>query len=344
VAAAPATTSTLTLAGQTNSYQTFGGFAGTVLDFGAWTGFATPSVAGTGQTAHPFTQVMGFAVVESAPAASGVGGPRTPDRVAALLDSESASVLPTAPLQVRGVTVSGSGLHVRFNQAFDGRSLLADGGLGSHVVVMRDKLAIRGRVVLDADGEGFVFMADTALLPEGAYTFRLLSGRGGFAKPDGEPLDGNYDGRAGGDFLGSFNVLNSAMGLSLMDRDLVEPGLSQSQQFDLSLALAGDIDWIAQRWSAELDAADDFWTSVTAGAGGLLILAAGPETSEKDGARRMSAVRAGRGGADDDGEQPIRIGKAAAATSPLPIPKAPAWILRWLGQHRAGVNDWQIRL
>jgi hypothetical protein len=132
--------------------------------------------------------------------------------MAALLESSPTAAGPSLPLQVRAVLVTATGVHVRFNQRFDVHSL---GGAELPIVIVSNGQMLRGRAIADPDGEGFVFVADTALLPQGDYSIVLRSGPGGLRKPGGEALDGDADGQAGGNYKGSFTVraANTAFGL-----------------------------------------------------------------------------------------------------------------------------------
>ena len=295
------------------------------------------SVLFTDQSAHPFAQAVGFAVVESAT------GQPTRHNLTALLESYPTSGGPPATLQVRAVIVMGGGLRVRFNQAFDARALLSVDGQAAHIVVMRDNLAVKGRIVIDSDGEGFIFIAEGALLPDGNYTVRLLAGPKGFTNLNGGGLDGDYDGKAGGDYRGRFSVTGSALRLSLNDGE--QPmQLAPAQPFEALIELSSDLDWITQRWSTEpdLQADDSSWAALTGGIGGLVTLAAMPGAIDSRMAKR--ALAAGRRRRDPDNrEQPIQISSQAASANPSAVSKAPAWVSRWLGQRKADSNDWRVR-
>jgi hypothetical protein len=245
------------------------------------------------------------------------------------------------------VVVTGGGLRVRFNQAVDVRALTAPGSTDAHIVVLRDNRPVKGRIVVDTDGQGFAFIVD-GLLPEGAYTVRLPSA--GTAKPNGEALDGDYDGKAGGDFRGHFNVAAPAQRLSLDDgpsfERLAAPGAGGI------ITLDGGNDWVAQRWTVQHDAGlggglDAVWTSLTGGVGGLVTLAAMPLAVNTRLARRALAAGARRP-ADDDMDvdaAPIRIAAPAEpGAEPTATRRAPGWVARWLGSRRDEHNDWRIRL
>lgn len=281
------------------------------------------SVTMTDQSVHPFTQSLGFAVAEGAPASSG----------------QSTS------LQALSVSVTGAGLRVRFNQSFDVQRLLAAGDLGSHIVVMRDQLPVKGRIVVDPDGEGFTFIVEGALLPEGAYTVRLRSGPEGFAKPNGDALDGDYDGKPGGDYRGRFNVAYT-----------LRPGLIGSGAADHltavagvtgAVAVAGDLDWTARRFSLHDDAAaGSAWAALTGGIGGLVTLAVAPGVIDTRMARRALAAGGRRPAADPlHDKAPIRIAPREPQAAPgAATRQTPAWVSRWLGSRTPDARDWRVRL
>lgn len=199
-------------------------------------------------TAHPYTQALGFATPE--------GGAPASDPWGMLSDDEANPGHPPGTLRVQAVIVTGAGLHVRFNQAFDLSALSGDNA-ASRLTVLRGDVPVRGRVVADPDGLGFSFIADAAAMREGEYSVRLRSGANGFATPNGEALDGDADGRAGGDYRGHFKVVIPALGA-----------------LGATITVAGDLDWIAERWTTEGDApgvAGDF--GIVALGGGLGSLA-----------------------------------------------------------------------
>ena len=312
--------------------------------FAAASAFDSPvfSVLVIDQSAHPFAQALGFAVAECPAAVPAPSDLLSADPMAAPLSGQAAAAAGRPPtLQVRAVMVTGAGLHVRFNQAFATRALLAGDGVRSHLEVLRDNVAVHGRVVLDPDAEGFVFIADGVLLPDGAYTVRLRSGANGFTRPDGEALDGDCDGRAGGDYRGRFNVTGASLRLSLNDTGEAA-GLATTQPLDPVFELGADIDWVLQGWSAEPEPADDSpWEALTGGIGGLASWAVLPGAVANPMARR--ALAAGRRRRDADGEEPIRIGNQAASGDPSIAHRTPTWVSRWLGR-KADSNDWRIRL
>ena len=317
------------------------GLAGSsILGGGAGLGYAV-------QTAHPFTQAIGFATVDS----NASGSALRPESMATLLDSPPADA--AAALQVRAVVVTGHGLRVRFNQVVDVRAL-ATGDADGHIVVQRDSRPVKGRIVVDADGQGFVFVADGGLLPDGSYTVRLPSR--GAAKPGGEALDGDYDGKAGGDYRGRFTVTGAAQRLSLGLGFSLDGGASFERLAAATgqgfIALDSSLDWIAQRWQVQRDSApggatDTAWTTLTGGFGGLAMLAAAPAALDIRLARRALAAGARRrdegGGSSNDA--PIRIAPHdPQAAKPIAARRAPGWVARWLGGQQEEKKGWRIRL
>ena len=308
--------------------------------FATWSAFDSHLQATmlAGQSVHPFAQAIGFVVVESAAAGKPPGRPLTAQQMAALLESQPTGAGHPARLQVLGVVVTGNGLRVRFNQPFDPRALLADEARRPRIDVMRDGVPVEGRIVSDPDGEGFAFIVEGPLLRDGAYTVRLR----GFMTPGGEALDGDYDGKPGGDYRGRFEVTGATLRMSAIDKGGAAT-LAAVQPSDAPIELTADLDWMSQRWSVEADAAGDSrWAALTGGIGGLATLAAMPAGFDHRMARQARAAGARRRNADDS-EAPMRIGNREAAGDPAAITRAPAWLSRWLGQREADKNEWRIR-
>lgn len=127
--------------------------------------------------------------------------PLSADAMAALLMNEPSGAGPVGVLQVQSVLATSLGLHVRFNQAIDPGRLTARA-----VLVMRGDELVRGRLVADPDGEGFRFVAEGGELTAGEYRVVLTADLGAFVTLAGEQLDGDFDGRPGGDYRGRFSV------------------------------------------------------------------------------------------------------------------------------------------
>jgi hypothetical protein len=202
--------------------------------------------------------------------------------------------------------------------------------LNSRIVVLRDDYPVKGHIVIDPDGGGFTFAAETGLLPEGAYKIRLQSG--GFSTPAGETLDGDFDGKAGGDYRGRFNIMSVTL-----------------EQSSKAAAVSDDFDWITERWGVQDDVLTDseaLWSALTGGFGGLAMLATKPDAKDTRMARR--ALAAGARKHDDelgDSVQDIRIAShgmqtvETVATRPMP-----GWVSGWLGPRKPANQDWRIRL
>jgi hypothetical protein len=104
-------------------------------------------------------------------------------------------------LQVRSIVVSSQGLRIRFNQAIDPRRLDVRA-----ILVVRGETALAGRIEVDPDGEGLRFVLVDGVLSVGDYRVVLTVAGGAFVTPQGELLDGDYDGQAGGDYRGNFTL------------------------------------------------------------------------------------------------------------------------------------------
>lgn len=166
----------------------------------AGTGFV---VSALDQSVHRQGRPLAMVLPES-PAAPAGSLPLAPRPAAVgmkdLFEPPTDSPAERRSLQVRMVLVTEHGLHVRFNQAIDPSRLDARG-----LVVLRGDVPLAGRLLPDPDGEGFRFVTDSELLP-GEYRVLLRAESGAFVLPGGEPLDGDRDGRAGGDFRGRVTV------------------------------------------------------------------------------------------------------------------------------------------
>jgi hypothetical protein len=272
------------------------------------------SVTFTELSAHPHSQVVGFAKPEVAPP-QGSGPALSAQAMNDLLQTQPTGAGPLA-LQVRGVAVTGGSLRVRFNQPIDLARLAtvvdAAGAMRStQVVVTRGDRAIPGLLMPDPDAMGFRFVPDGGPLPAGDYAIHLRSRGNGFVNQRGELLDGDYDGAAGGDYRARFQVEGVSLRGSL-------PELP-----------AG-----AQRAEAEADAVP--WDTLLGGAGGVSMLMAG----------LLPALGAPRRRGAWPAEPPPRLRQERdqpAGAQPLQRPQA-AWLAGWLNTQPPSGNDWRIRL
>jgi len=285
-------------------------------------------------SSHPYSQALGFATIES-----GVSGTRYDgDQLAAIWDEESSPSTTAAgsTLQVRGVVITGGGLRIRFNQPIDVRAL-GVGDLDSRIVVTRDDVQIKGHVLVDPDGAGVTFVAETGLLPEGTYSIRLRSSA--FKTSTGENLDGDYDGKPGVDYRGRFNI----MAISADHFGLLETPNGYSTE------AVGSFSWITERWGVQTDAwteTDALWSSLTGGIGGVAMLARQPRIFDTRLARRAMAAGARKlDNEHDEDAQKVRISSHAVKTTEKVLARhSPGWIPRWLGAKRTANQEWRVRL
>ena len=125
------------------------------------------------------------------------------------------TVLPDL-LSVASVEAETSGFHVRFDRAIDQQAINLyhshDSGRGEGDVRVTDAngAAITGSIFFDHDEQGFRFVRTGGALPVGEYRVTLRGGDGGFADLGRVALDGNQDGVAGDDFVGSFALKDRA--------------------------------------------------------------------------------------------------------------------------------------
>ena len=299
------------------------------------------SVSITSHSAHPFVQAIGFAVVEGR-AGQLASGPLTGEQMASLLESSPTAAGPADALQVRSVIVTANGVHVRFNQVFDSRVLLAGATQRPPITLKQGERMLDGHVVLDPDGQGFAFLVDGGLLPDGAYTVRLSSGPGGFAKPNGEALDGEYDGKAGGDYLGRFDLVGAALRLGLNDALPVDGAGAGLVRLGL-VGLNADLEGTGERWSAETDTPlDSVWGVLIGGVGGVATLAARAVADSRLARRALAAGR--RSAPAAEFEAPIEIKLQVKPETASAQHRSPEWMARWLGRGKASGNNWRIRL
>ncbi|WP_373684650.1 cadherin-like domain-containing protein [Ramlibacter montanisoli] len=163
------------------------------------------SVTVVPQSAHPQVQALGLATLLSVPASAGLPpGPVSAQSMSRVLERAAQAQGRKAVLHVQEAIVTGGSLHLRFSEALDlGHgvpwSLALQRG---DLVVTRDGRVLGGEVVLDPDGQGLMF------LPEGGWTgdseYTLMLRGAGFVGATGDALDGDHDGRPGGDFRARF--------------------------------------------------------------------------------------------------------------------------------------------
>jgi hypothetical protein len=302
---------------------------------------AQPAVGLVTQTPHLASQILGF-LVAGEPGTAAAPGALTREQFAALFEADAPPPA-SGPLQVSTVIVSGGGLRVRFNQVIDLTRLGGAGGGGVHeagslFVLVRGSDAVPGALVVDPDGRGVLFIPGGGPLADGVYTLRLSSGASGWATPTGNALDGDRDGRAGGDYLARFTIAGGALRVAAAeDAD------------DAATALAAD--WTAQQLARGDGIDPALWTALTGGIGGLISLAFAPLA-------RPRPVRRGRRTVPADDEVRVRFDAAAArpaeaptadsaraVTAPIAAPSVakPSWMSRWLGGSGVAQN-WRIRL
>ncbi len=113
-------------------------------------------------------------------------------------------------LQVSSLTPTRSGLVVEFSGAIavEGLNLYEAGSLGAADLVLTgpDGQEVAGSLIPNAAGTSFTFVATGGPLVAGDYSLTLVSAENAFVGTDGELLDGDGDGTAGGDYVESFSV------------------------------------------------------------------------------------------------------------------------------------------
>jgi hypothetical protein len=270
----------------------------------------------TDLSAHPHSQVIGFARPEVAP--SQAGGPvLTAQSMNELLETQPTGAGAATALQVRAVAITGGSLRVRFNQPIDLARLAtvvdASGAMRSgQVVVMRGDREIPGLLLPDPDGMGLRFVPDGGPLPAGEYSLRLGSAANGFANGRGELLDGDFDGAAGGDYRARFSVEGVALLKAAAEVPAAEPQSSAHEAAVPASAL----------------------TTLLGGVGGVSMLMAGLAPALP--MRRQRGLPAA---------QDIRVRSQGGAAAPAaPVQRSAAWLADWLDSRSERSNDWRIRL
>jgi hypothetical protein len=131
--------------------------------------------------------------------------------------SDAVFAIDAPPFQVVSLTPTTTGFAVRFNRALDAAPLNLYDGAGAtlglpDVALAGPTGAVRGSIVLDADGAGFVFVATGGPLAAGNYAVTLESGVNAIVAIGGEALDGNADGTGGDDYAAAFDIVTAAGG------------------------------------------------------------------------------------------------------------------------------------
>ncbi|MBE2260556.1 MAG: cadherin-like domain-containing protein, partial [Rhodobacteraceae bacterium] len=179
-------------------------------------------------------------------------------------------------LKVTSLTPTASGFQVRFNHAIDPAALnlydseAAQLGAPDLTLFGLASGAVKGSLIVDADGQGLSFLRTGDVLAPDTYTVRLESGTSAFRDLAGGSLDGNGDGLAGDAFESSFIVAASGRTLSLPDF-MRGPGQSvdltaPSQNGLLPLYLSDGAGVTSVEFTLRYDPADLVVQSVSAGA------------------------------------------------------------------------------
>jgi hypothetical protein len=299
-----------------------------------------------GQTAHPHSQPIGFAVVESVPTNLTLPpGPLTAEAMAALIESAPTAAGQPPTLHVRSAVSTGGGLRVRFSQELSIAALVGTARSGEplrsgDVVVLRNGVPVQGQLVLDPDGEGFLFMPEGGILRDGEYSLTLRTGNGSFVSRSGQVLDGDHDGRPGGDFRARFIVSRP-----------VSLGVASGAD-DAAIERSTGLPWHAQGSTGAADATDSLW-SLIGGLGGAATMMTSlgpwgvPGRAARAGTGRRVAADERRRAARALDAAPIKLHTELTTFDHGGEPltgKTSGWVSRWLGKAQAKGNEWRIRL
>ena len=312
--------------------------------------FSLPlSVGLIDQSAHPNSQVLGFAVPERAAGAVLPGGAFGASSMNQLIESQPTASGGQTVLQVRGVAVTGTGLRVRFNQPIDlarlARQAEADGALrSSQIVILRGDQVVRGLIVPDPDGAGFSFVPDSGPLPRGEYSVVLRSRADGFVNLRGELLDGNYDGVAGGDYRARFSVET----VLPVRAERLAPAAPSASPVDPMLQQSTGAHFVAD--PTEGVDGTELLNTLLGGFGGMSMLAAslGPwgaaVPKRRNAARATPAARRRAAAAPADAPR-VRTERPADGIVSMPLAQpAPRWVAGWVDRGAQRGNDWRIKL
>jgi hypothetical protein len=215
-----------------------------------------------------------------------------------------------AALQISSMVATEHGLRMRFNRALSAAALRA--APGTALLLLRGDQVVPGTLVIDPDGAGLRFDAEGGSLPAGEYRVLLRADSGAFVTPEGVRLDGDYDGRAGGDYHGRFTVPVSAhVGATEVSSELLQAA------------------------SAFNDAAID--AMLSSGWGGAMSAALGPLVTSRR--RRGRAV---------PGHNKVRVdelNRLHTANLDFAVQSAvPAALAAQANRASTSANDWEIRL
>jgi hypothetical protein len=233
-------------------------------------------------------------------------------------------------LHVRSAIATGGGLRVRFSAPLDVLRLVRGTPSGeplraTDVLVLRNGAPVRGHVVIDPDGAGFLFVPEGGALRDGNYELTLSTANGSFITLDGRVLDGDHDGRAGGDYKARLLVQRP-----------VQSSAAEPAADGLSTALP-----------VATAAADHSW-SLLQGLGGIggaamlmtALVPAGLPVPRRRHARKLAEA------ATVTAPVKLRMQPGRADVMADASATAPAWVDRWLGKETdaASANRWSIRL
>jgi len=109
-------------------------------------------------------------------------------------------------LRVASLAGRHDGFTVQFSRPIAQSNLDANGSDGDVVLLDSVGHSVPGTLFVAADGRSARFLASGSVLPDGSYSVRLVAGAAALRDLSGIALDGNADGTAGDNHLGSFSV------------------------------------------------------------------------------------------------------------------------------------------
>jgi hypothetical protein len=212
------------------------------------------------QTAHWNVQPLAHAAQDSlSTSMQSLPQPLTPEAIAALIEKFPTGAGERPALYVSSLFATAGGIHVRFNKALDLRALahgapLAVGLVSRDIVVLHNGRELAGRLLLDPDGAGFLFVPEGGVLPDGEFEILLRTDGGGFVSVDGEVLDGNVDGQPGSPFKARMTVQRPVLSSQAQTPEAPAP---VDVPWAASGGLGGAAMLAAGRWRRRADEEDE---------------------------------------------------------------------------------------
>ena len=157
----------------------------------------------------------------------------------ALLETE-VSATDLDLLQVTEFTPNTSGFEILFNKAIQDSAI--DLASSQDNVLLKDSSGnlLDGSIVFQDGFTGFTFVNTGVPLAPGSYSITLESGEGGIVDLNGQILDGDNDGQAGGNYTANFIVVDNQARILNLDDFTLAPGefvSTSAESRDLNISI-----------------------------------------------------------------------------------------------------------